>query len=159
MRIWSAHSLHHPRVEAAKGGHELTFASAVAGVNFRSATSNVGVALSSRRLWHLVPAPLPAPTRKRVLLASDSSNLIKRRVPPEVGRGGHEMIRLIAVAFALALATSAQAMPFPQLDKQDGMVTQVRQNCGPGMRWNNALGRCATTSARRHVRRGVITGN
>jgi hypothetical protein len=108
MRIWSAHSLHHPRVEAAKGGHELTFASAVAGVNFRSATSNVGVALSSRRLWHLVPAPLPAPTRKRVLLASDSSNLIKRRVPPEVGRGGHEMIRLIAVAFALALATSAQ---------------------------------------------------
>ena len=69
------------------------------------------------------------------------------------------MIRLIAFAFALALATSAQAMPFPQLDKQDGMVTQVRQNCGPGMRWNNALGRCATTSARRHVRRGVITGN
>jgi hypothetical protein len=69
------------------------------------------------------------------------------------------MIRLIAVAFALALATSAQAMPFPQLDKQDGMVTQVRQNCGPGMRWNNALGRCATTSARRHVRRGIITGN
>ena len=68
------------------------------------------------------------------------------------------MIRLIAITFALTLATSAQAMPVPQLDKQDGMVTQVRQNCGPGMRWNNALNRCATTSARRHVRRGVITG-
>jgi len=38
------------------------------------------------------------------------------------------------------------------------MITQVRQNCGAGMRWNEALGRCATTSARRHVRRGVITG-
>jgi hypothetical protein len=68
------------------------------------------------------------------------------------------MIRLIAVAgFAVAVATAAQAMPLPQLDKQGGIITQVRHNCGAGMRWNNALGRCATTSARRHVRRGVIT--
>ncbi len=41
----------------------------------------------------------------------------------------------------------------------DGLITQVRSNCGAGMRWNEALGRCATTSARRHVRRGVVTGN
>ena len=67
------------------------------------------------------------------------------------------MIRLIAVAFALTVATSAQAMsPAPQ---PDGMITQVRQACGAGMKWNNALGRCATTSARRHVRRGVVTGH
>ena len=25
------------------------------------------------------------------------------------------------------------------------MITQVRSNCGAGMRWNEALGRCATT--------------
>ena len=68
------------------------------------------------------------------------------------------MIRLFAVAFVLALATSATAMPVTPLHQTDGTVTQVRQNCGAGMRWNNALGRCATTSARRHVRRGVITG-
>jgi hypothetical protein len=38
------------------------------------------------------------------------------------------MIRLIAfVAFALAIATSAEAMPPPLLHQPDGMITQVRQ--------------------------------
>ena len=70
------------------------------------------------------------------------------------------MIRLIAfAAFALAVATSAQAMSPVPLHQADGLITQVRQNCGAGMKWNNALGRCATTSARRNVRRGVVTGN
>ena len=69
------------------------------------------------------------------------------------------MIRLIAFGFALAVATSAQAMSPAPLHQPDGMITQVRSNCGAGMRWNEALGRCATTSARRHVRRGVVTGS
>ena len=69
------------------------------------------------------------------------------------------MIRFLAVAFVLAVATSAQAMSPAPLHPSDGMITQVRQNCGAGMKWNNALGRCATTSARRNVRRGVVTGN
>jgi hypothetical protein len=70
------------------------------------------------------------------------------------------MIRLIVIAaFALAVATSAQAMSPVPPSQSDGMITQVRQACGAGMKWNNALGRCATTSARRHVRRGVVTGN
>jgi len=69
------------------------------------------------------------------------------------------MIRPIAaIIFALAVATSAQAMSPVPLHQPDGMITQIRSNCGAGMRWNEALGRCATTSARRHVRRGVITG-
>jgi hypothetical protein len=69
------------------------------------------------------------------------------------------MIRLMAIAFALTIATSAQATsPLVPIQKPDGLITQVRHNCGAGMRWNNALGRCATTSARRHVRRGVVTG-
>ncbi len=70
------------------------------------------------------------------------------------------MIRFItSAAFALVLATSAQAMSPVPLHHSDGVIPQVRSNCGAGMRWNEALGRCATTSARRHVRRGVVTGN
>jgi CRP-like cAMP-binding protein len=59
----------------------------------------------------------------------------------------------------LAVTTSAEAMSPAPLHEPDGMITQVRQACGAGMKWNNALGRCATTSARRHVRRGVVTGH
>ena len=67
------------------------------------------------------------------------------------------MIRLIAVAFALAVATSAQAMPAAPLHQSDGMTTQAREACGAGMHMVN--GACITTSARRHVRRGVVTGH
>ena len=42
------------------------------------------------------------------------------------------MIRLIAVAFALAVATSAQATPLAPLHQSDGMITQVREACGAG---------------------------
>ena len=34
------------------------------------------------------------------------------------------MIRLVALGFALALATSAQAMPVPSPHQPDGMITQ-----------------------------------
>ena len=42
------------------------------------------------------------------------------------------MMRLIAVTFALALASSAQAMPRAPLEQADGIVIQVRQGCGLG---------------------------
>ena len=42
------------------------------------------------------------------------------------------MIRFIAVIFALAVATSAQAMSPPLLHQPDGMITQVREACGAG---------------------------
>jgi hypothetical protein len=43
------------------------------------------------------------------------------------------MVRSIAIAFALTLAASAaQAMPVAPLHQQDGLITQVRQGCGPG---------------------------
>ena len=67
------------------------------------------------------------------------------------------MIRLIAVIFALAVATSAQAMSPAPLPELDNVITQVRQACGAGMHMVN--GKCVTTSARRHVRRNVIRGN
>jgi hypothetical protein len=64
------------------------------------------------------------------------------------------MIRLIALVFTLAVATSAQAMSLAPLPQPDNMITQVRQACGAGMHMVN--GSCVTTSARRHVRRNAI---
>ena len=64
------------------------------------------------------------------------------------------MVRLIAIVFALAAATSAQAMSLAPAQQPDNMITQVRQGCGAGMHMIN--GRCVTTSARRHVRRDVV---
>ena len=64
------------------------------------------------------------------------------------------MIRLIAIVFALAAATSAQATSLAPLHEPDHIITQVRQACGAGMHMVN--GRCVTTPARRHVRREVI---
>ena len=67
------------------------------------------------------------------------------------------MIRLIAfAAFALAVATSAQAMSPVPLYQPDSMTTQVRQNCGAGMHYVN--GHCVTTAARRNVRRCAVWG-
>ena len=44
------------------------------------------------------------------------------------------MIRFIAVIFALAVATSAQATPpVAPLHQPDSMITQVREACGAGM--------------------------
>jgi hypothetical protein len=64
------------------------------------------------------------------------------------------MIRLIAVVFALTVATAAQATSLAPLQQPDNMITQARQACGAGMHLVN--GRCITTPARRHVRREVI---
>jgi len=41
------------------------------------------------------------------------------------------MIRLIAIALALAVVTSAQAMSPAPLDDPGGTITQVREGCGP----------------------------
>ena len=62
------------------------------------------------------------------------------------------MIRLIAVAFALALASSAQAMPPAHLQQPDRAVITVREACGPGM-IRTPGDACAPRAARREVRR------
>ena len=64
------------------------------------------------------------------------------------------MIRLIAVVFALTVATAAQATSLTPLQQPDNMITQARQACGAGMHLVN--GRCITTPARRNVRREVV---
>ena len=44
------------------------------------------------------------------------------------------MIRIVAIAaFALGLASAAQAMPFGPIHQRDAMFTQVREGCGPDM--------------------------
>jgi len=66
------------------------------------------------------------------------------------------MIRFIALGFALALATSVQAMPVAPLHQPDNMITQVRHACGAGMHMVNGVGR--TTVMRRQTRRCVLFG-
>ena len=53
------------------------------------------------------------------------------------------MIRLFIVVFALAVATSAQAMSPAPLNQPDSMVTQVREACGAGFHMVN--GTCVRT--------------
>ena len=64
------------------------------------------------------------------------------------------MIRLTAVAFALALASSAQAMPPVPLQQSDEMVITVREGCGPG-RVRGPAGGCVARTTIRHTRRVV----
>src|SRR5690242_17616494 len=42
------------------------------------------------------------------------------------------MIRLIAVALALAVTSSANALPVTPLEQADDMIIQVREGCGLG---------------------------
>jgi hypothetical protein len=63
------------------------------------------------------------------------------------------MIRLFAVAFALALATSAQALPIAPLHQPDGVIMQVRAGCGPGRVRVNGI--CVARTTIRHARREV----
>ena len=61
------------------------------------------------------------------------------------------MIRLIAVAFALTLATSAQAMSPAPLHQPDGMITQVAFRCGAVRARVNGV--CVARTTKRQVRR------
>jgi hypothetical protein len=67
------------------------------------------------------------------------------------------MIRLIAVAaFALAVATSAQAMSPSPLQRPDGMTTQVAYACGAGR--TRVGGVCVARTTKRQVRRCAVWG-
>ena len=64
------------------------------------------------------------------------------------------MLRLIAVAFALTVAASAQAAPLAPLHQPEGMITQVREACDAGMHMVN--GTCVRTAARRNAARCAV---
>ena len=60
------------------------------------------------------------------------------------------MIRLVAVAFAVALASSAQAIPLAApIQQPDSMVITVREACGAGMTRVNGV--CVRTPATRRA--------
>ena len=64
------------------------------------------------------------------------------------------MIKSIAAAgFALAIATSAQAMTPAPLAQPDHMITQVRMGCGAGMVMVNGV--CQSRAGMRHERRAM----
>ena len=71
-----------------------------------------------------------------------------------IKHGRKLMIRLIAVAaFALAVATPAQAMSPAPLLQPDGMTTQVAVGCGVGR--TRVGGVCVARTTKRHVRRAA----
>jgi len=61
------------------------------------------------------------------------------------------MSRIIAAAFALMLASSAQAAPLAPVHQPENIVTTVREACGPGMHRVNGV--CIRTAARRNAAR------
>jgi hypothetical protein len=63
------------------------------------------------------------------------------------------MFRLIAVGFALALATSAQAMPVAPIQQSDGIITSVAYGCGPFR--TRVRGVCVARTTIRQARRCV----
>jgi hypothetical protein len=60
------------------------------------------------------------------------------------------MKTLIALAFALALVSSAQALPLAPLQRENMIIT-VREACGAGMHMVNGV--CVRTHARRAASR------
>jgi hypothetical protein len=64
------------------------------------------------------------------------------------------MIRLIAIAgFALAVASSADAMTAAPIHQPEGMMTQVAYGCGPGR--TRVGGVCVARITIRHARRAA----
>jgi hypothetical protein len=62
------------------------------------------------------------------------------------------MLKLIIfAAFALALTTSAQAMPVAPVHEPASMITQIAAACGPGMTRRNGV--CVSRVAKRQARR------
>ena len=62
------------------------------------------------------------------------------------------MIRIISVAFVLALASSStQAMPLVPIQQPDSMVTKVVAGCGVGMTQVNGV--CVSRHHKRQARR------
>jgi hypothetical protein len=49
------------------------------------------------------------------------------------------MIKVVAAAFIVAIASSAQAMPRAAIEQSDSLVTSVREACGAGMHRVNGV--------------------
>ena len=70
----------------------------------------------------------------------------------EITMEDRHMIRIISVAFVLALASSStQAMPLAAIQQPDSMVTKVVAGCGVGMTRVNGV--CVSRHHKRQARR------
>jgi hypothetical protein len=101
----------------------------------------------------LIPSPRLTATQYIYILIC--IKLTDRRhvyfAPSEGPSWSKAMTRLIALAFALTVASLAQAMPIAPVQQQDEMVITVREACGAGMHMVN--GTCVRTHARRAASR------
>ena len=61
------------------------------------------------------------------------------------------MIRIVAVAFIVAISVPAQATPVAPVHQPDSMITQIAAACGPGMTRRNGV--CVSRVAKRQARR------
>jgi hypothetical protein len=61
------------------------------------------------------------------------------------------MIRIVTLVFAIAVASSAQAIPLAPVQQPDSIATAVREACGAGMHRVNGV--CVRTPARRQAAR------
>ena len=61
------------------------------------------------------------------------------------------MIKFVVVAFAMAVASSAQALPLVPIHQPESLITTVREGCGTG--FTKVNGRCVRTPARAAARR------
>jgi len=86
------------------------------------------------------------PLRTLSLLDLHQTHRITRHALLATGEMERSMTRLIGLAFALALASSAQAIPLAPLQQQNEMVIIVREACGAGMHMVNGV--CVGTHAR-----------
>jgi hypothetical protein len=64
------------------------------------------------------------------------------------------MLRSAAVVFALAIASSAQAMPLTPIQEPESLVITARAACGAG--FTRVNGACVRTPARAAARRSAV---
>ena len=64
------------------------------------------------------------------------------------------MIKLAVIGFAMAVASSAQALPLVPVQQPESIIITVREGCGAG--FTRVQGRCVRTPARAAARRCAV---
>jgi hypothetical protein len=70
---------------------------------------------------------------------------------PTCATGRNNMLRLASVAFLVAVASPAYALPRAPVQQPESLITTVREACGAGMHRVNGV--CVRTPARRQAAR------
>jgi len=86
----------------------------------------------------------------RTLAPTSTRSSVVTRGRSRIGRE-EKMMRLVTVAFALALMSSAQATPLAPVQQPDSIITPAAAACGPGMTRINGV--CVSRHHKRQARR------